>query len=194
MKRVNKSEFRQSRKLVDAVISKSINKTWDEARHEWKVIEYMDLGAASDGRCICGRNDCRHIYVLGNIFNDSELAFIGEDCVRKFDTESLKTSVDHYRHLRSISYAFSSGDGVRIQRFTPEDIEFLWKENVFPDNEFNGFNSYNDVLFLKDFLDRYRLKDTREKLTDKQIRKAKTLLGKYAKPYLLKNKIIASKI
>lgn len=191
MKKANVLEYRQRKKLMESVISNSIADRWENARHEWEVVDYRQ-DASGKGACICGRNDCIHLYKIQNVYNAKTLAFVGENCISKFDSESLNNSVNHVKRLRIMSKEWKADGYIKLKRFSPEDIDLFAKDNVIPANKYNNFNAENDIEFLKEFISKYRHKETREKLSQAQLKKAKTLMSLYIKPYLFQDKFAES--
>jgi hypothetical protein len=69
--------------LVAALLKKSVSKSWDDAKQEWRIVGMTPTG---DSRCICGVS-IREIYYIANA-NKVELE-IGNECIKHFQRPEL---------------------------------------------------------------------------------------------------------
>lgn len=94
-------------RLDEAVVSASRANTFDEARHEWDVVEYWDAspggedaGTGVPESCVCGHYPIVDCFKIRNRLTGAVLEPIGNVCVHRFSCPDMEETA---RDLKSIS-------------------------------------------------------------------------------------------
>jgi hypothetical protein len=69
--------------LTEGIVSRSVAKTWDEAKHEWALDSIWREDTPDT--CLCGHFPINEICLLKNIKNGNA-TIVGNCCVKKFET------------------------------------------------------------------------------------------------------------
>lgn len=73
-------------KLIEVVINSSLAKTFEDAKYEWSVVDYV---RNDNEQCICGKKHIKHCYTICNKETDKILFPIGSECIKKFERQDL---------------------------------------------------------------------------------------------------------
>ncbi len=178
------------KKLIKGVIELSESNNWDEAIHEWCIIDCTEDETANSG-CVCGKENIRYLYTVENIKNGNRLFPIGSSCIRKFKRDDLNEVISIKENMFRLYRAIRNNEYISLTSdfFTRKLLAALVADGAFVDNEYNKYDGYNDYLFLIDMFN----KRDKDKITIKQQNKIKAIIVISIRPYLegkLKNKII----
>ena len=62
--------------LINTVIEKSVNKSWNTAVLEWEIDDVIE-DENHESSCICGKENIRYLFTIKNINNQNTLFPIG---------------------------------------------------------------------------------------------------------------------
>lgn len=167
--------------LVGAVIAASKARNWSKAVGEWEVVE-LEEDPAARGICICGQTGLVKLFTIRNRLNSSTLYPIGSVCVNKFEQEELDRQIDLFSSLYSLRNAIRDGQAIALTSdyFTRAILEYLFVNDAFPPNHWNGNDGENDYEFL---LKMFNKRD-KDAITDPQNRKVYMLLQRKIIPFV----------
>lgn len=173
-----KSEYIGS--LIFPVIQDSISDDWVSAAQEWQIVSCKEDRSLRSS-CLCGHPGIRYLYTIRNRYNGNELHPIGSECIKKFNRDDFKETMNVQEGLFKLYHAVEKGLYVRLDSgyFSRKLIDFLYRNGAFVPNDFNGFDPEND----RDFLMKMFNKRDKNKITGPQHRKIKALIVNQIIPY-----------
>ena len=112
---------------------------------------------------------------------------IGSSCIHKFERKELNDLATIKEQLFKLLHAVESNAFIELtsEYFTRKLLRYLYDNDAFEPNQYNGFDAYKDYQFLIDMFNK-------RNRTYKQNQKATAIILNSIKPYLeklLKDKI-----
>lgn len=167
--------------LINQVVSASDSSTWEEAVNEWDV-EDCEEDRCRQSSCICGKEELRFLYTIRNRINGNELFPIGSRCIRKFERVDMNYTTSLYESLFALMHALQNRKRIELTKefFSRKLLDYLYEQDAFKPNVYNGNDGYYDYQFMLDMFNR------RMPLTDRQRRKVNAIIFFSIKPFLEK--------
>lgn len=111
--------------LIGTVIEFSVADDWEGARREWEVVG-CEIDETHSATCICGKEGLRYVYTIVNTETGESLFPIGSSCIKKFEQNDMDEELAGWQQA----------------------IKLM--EDAFRPTKYNGYDGYNDYLFLLD--------------------------------------------
>lgn len=170
-----------SKNLLEVVIKKSINKSWESAVSEWEIYDVLE-DVQSSSTCVCGKENIRYLFTIRNFKNGHAIYPIGSSCIKKFNREDLNEVTSINEKLFKLFHAVHNNEFLTLNSryFSKKLLMYLFDQGAFISNKYNDFNGENDFNFM------IKMFNKRTEPTDKQSRKIRAIIVGSLKPYLLK--------
>ena len=150
------------------------------AVHEWTVTA-VEEDPLQEGECVCGQQHLRYMYTIQNLYTGRPLEYIGSKCVEHFQSSELNLQVNVFRGLFDLRKKILAGEKVFLDEdFSREILRWLYENEAFPANQYNGNNGLNDYQFLLDMFN----KRHKDRITQGQENKIWALLQYSVKPFV----------
>lgn len=174
------------RNLKSAVLKYSDSSNWNAAVYEWEIYDVDEDDTLSES-CVCGKENLRYLFTIKNKINGNILYPIGSSCIHKFERKELNDLATIKEQLFKLLHAVESNEFIELtsEYFTRKLLRYLYDNDAFESNQYNGFDAYKDYQFLIDMFNK-------RNRTYKQNQKATAIILNSIKPYLeklLKDKI-----
>jgi hypothetical protein len=168
--------------LRRAVIAASVADQWKTAVLEWEV-ESVEKHPTGEGECVCGQTNLLWMYTITNEAADTALFPIGSTCVNHFERTELNQQIAVFQKLVQLRSTAQEGTHITLtkEHFSRAVIDYLYDAGVFPDDEYNQGDGWNDWEFLR------KMFGVRDKTTinRKQRYKIRILLDRKIIPFVL---------
>lgn len=177
------------RNLIQCVIDESDASDWENAVLEWEVFD-CEEDETLQSSCVCGKEKLRYLFTIHNTRNGNTLYPIGSSCIKKFERDDLNEDVTIKEQLFNLLHAIENNEFITLSSdlFSRKLLNFLNTEDVFQANDYNGFDSEKDYVFL---LKMFNKRD-KDSISTAQQRKISAIIMRSIKPYLsslLKEKV-----
>lgn len=172
------------KQLIDAVLDRSVSKTWAEAVKEWYVLSCDEDESCSE-TCVCGHEGLRYNFSIRNELNGEVIYPIGSKCIEKFENNDMSDDAKCWIAVhRLMRRATRYGRDKTLSLFDDKDvfsrrlIWFLYEQGAFKPTRYNRFEPYNDADFLIDMFNK------RDYPTKHQRAKADAIVERQIYPFL----------
>lgn len=116
--------------LIGTVIGLSVADDWEGARREWEIVG-CEVDETHSATCVCGKEGLRYVYTIANTETGETLSSIGSSCIKKFEQSDMDEELAGWQQAIKLMY-------------------FLYEQDAFRPTKYNGYDGYNDYLFLLD--------------------------------------------
>jgi len=186
---MEKSKYQK--KLIETVINKSLGNTWEEAVHEWDIVDCAEDSSLSRS-CICRKEQIKYLYRLHNRKTNQWLFPIGSSCIKKFQRKDLQEKTATTEAMFRLLHAVGNNQYLQLSSdlFSRKLLKELYNQGAFKATSYNHFDPKNDYDFL---LQMFNKRD-KSKITRLQQRKITAILLNSIKPFLeqkLRNQIMS---
>lgn len=168
------------RNLLETVIEKSSNKSWDNAVLEWEIDDVIE-DEDNESTCICGKENIRYLFTIRNTRNQNILFPIGSSCIKKFNREDLNELTSINEKLFKLFHAIKTNEFIELNSdyFSRKLLEYFFGQEVFKPSQYNKFDGENDFDFM------LKMFNMRSRPTASQSRKITAIIMTSIKPYLV---------
>ena len=140
--------------LIGTVIEFSVADDWEGARREWEVVG-CEIDETHSATCICGKEGLRYVYTIANTETGEILSPIGSSCIKKFEQSDMDEELAGWQQaikLMEEAARIGKEDYVHLHSgsYSRKLLYFLYEQDAFRPTKYNGYDGYNDYLFLLD--------------------------------------------
>lgn len=94
-----------SAQLRKAVLDASKSDNWDEASHEWELLN-STKDFSGDTVCVCGHEGLTYLYTIKNSNTNKVLYPIGSECIKLFNNNKLNQAFKNSEKIRCLLNSF----------------------------------------------------------------------------------------
>lgn len=136
------------------MIEFSVADDWEGARREWEVVG-CEIDETHSATCICGKEGLRYVYTIVNTETGESLFPIGSSCIKKFEQNDMDEELAGWQQaikLMEDAAKLGKEDYVHLHSgsYSRKLLYFLYEQDAFRPTKYNGYDGYNDYLFLLD--------------------------------------------
>lgn len=166
--------------LINTVIEKSVNKSWNTAVLEWEIDDVIE-DENHESSCICGKENIRYLFTIKNINNQNTLFPIGSSCIKKFEREDLNELTLVNEKLFKLFHAVKANAFITLDSkyFSRKLLKYLFDQGAFPPNQHNKYNGDKDYDFM------LKMFNMRGEPSENQLKKIRAIILNSIKPYLI---------
>ncbi|MCD2143723.1 hypothetical protein [Gordonia paraffinivorans] len=115
-------------RLIGLALSKSSSQYWRDAKFEWFVDTFDDLGEPVEV-CVCGNSGLRYVYGVANHVTGATLGPIGSFCIERFDSDEM---IEQMRDMSALARLEADAKAGTLGRasFTVRGIDVLHDRGV----------------------------------------------------------------
>ena len=140
--------------LIGTVIGLSVADDWEGARREWEVVG-CEVDETHSATCVCGKEGLRYVYTIANTETGETLSPIGSSCIKKFEQSDMDEELAGWQQaikLMEEAARIGKEDYVHLHSgsYSRKLLYFLYEQDAFRPTKYNGYDGYNDYLFLLD--------------------------------------------
>lgn len=140
--------------LIGTVIGLSVADDWEGARREWEIVG-CEVDETHSATCVCGKEGLRYVYTIANTETGETLSPIGSSCIKKFEQSDMDEELAGWQQaikLMEEAARIGKEDYVHLHSgsYSRKLLYFLYEQDAFRPTKYNGYDGYNDYLFLLD--------------------------------------------
>lgn len=140
--------------LIGTVIGLSVADDWEGARREWEIVG-CEVDETHSATCVCGKEGLRYVYTIANTETGETLSPIGSSCIKKFEQSDMDEELAGWQQsikLMEEAARIGKEDYVHLHSgsYSRKLLYFLYAQDAFRPTKYNGYDGYNDYLFLLD--------------------------------------------
>lgn len=140
--------------LIGTVIGLSVADDWEGARREWRIVG-CEVDETHSATCVCGKEGLRYVYTIANTETGETLSPIGSSCIKKFEQSDMDEELAGWQQaikLMEEAARIGKEDYVHLHSgsYSRKLLYFLYEQDAFRPTKYNGYDGYNDYLFLLD--------------------------------------------
>lgn len=140
--------------LIGTVIGLSVADDWEGARREWEIVG-CEVDETHSATCVCGKEGLRYVYTISNTETGETLSPIGSSCIKKFEQSDMDEELAGWQQaikLMEEAARIGKEDYVHLHSgsYSRKLLYFLYEQDAFRPTKYNGYDGYNDYLFLLD--------------------------------------------
>lgn len=140
--------------LIGTVIGLSVADDWEGARREWEIVG-CEVDETHSATCVCGKDGLRYVYTIANTETGETLSPIGSSCIKKFEQSDMDEELAGWQQaikLMEEAARIGKEDYVHLHSgsYSRKLLYFLYEQDAFRPTKYNGYDGYNDYLFLLD--------------------------------------------
>lgn len=140
--------------LIGTVIGLSVADDWEGARREWEIVG-CEVDEIHSATCVCGKEGLRYVYTIANTETGETLSPIGSSCIKKFEQSDMDEELAGWQQaikLMEEAARIGKEDYVHLHSgsYSRKLLYFLYEQDAFRPTKYNGYDGYNDYLFLLD--------------------------------------------
>ena len=140
--------------LIGTVIGLSVADDWEGARREWEIVG-CEIDETHSATCVCGKEGLRYVYTIANTETGETLSPIGSSCIKKFEQSDMDEELAGWQQaikLMEEAARIGKEDYVHLHSgsYSRKLLYFLYEQDAFRPTKYNGYDGYNDYLFLLD--------------------------------------------
>lgn len=168
-------------KLIKTVVKHSESDCWKDAVKEWKI-EDCEEDDSCTGRCICGKENIKYLYMIRNSVNREKLYPIGSSCIKKFERSDMNEEVSLREGTFKLLHAVENNMYLSLSPdlFYRKLLKWLYEQGAF-NTLYNNYNGKEDYQFM---LKMFNKRD-KNSISPQQNKKIKAILLNSIKPFLL---------
>ena len=138
--------------LIGTVIGLSVADDWEGARREWEIVG-CEVDETHSATCVCGKEGLRYVYTIANTETGETLSPIGSSCIKKFEQSDMDEELAGWQQaikLMEEAARIGKEDYVHLHSgsYSRKLLYFLYEQDAFRPTKYNGYDGYNDYLFL----------------------------------------------
>ena len=139
--------------LIGTVIGLSVADDWEGARREWEIVG-CEVDETHSATCVCGKEGLRYVYTIANTETGETLSPIGSSCIKKFEQSDMDEELAGWQQaikLMEEAARIGKEDYVHLHSgsYSRKLLYFLYEQDAFRPTKYNGYDGYNDYLFLR---------------------------------------------
>lgn len=167
--------------LVKEVTKVSESQTWELAVKEWEIID-CEIDVSLSKSCVCGKDRLKYLFTIKNVKNGNVLYPIGSSCIKQFNRDELDYEISVYEDMFKLIHAYKNKEYIELNSkfFTRNLLEYLYRNDVFQPNKFNGFDAEEDYWFMLEMFN----KRNKEDIEESQQRKIKAIILNSIFPFI----------
>lgn len=137
-------------KLNRVILENSNSKLWNVAVREWEILDVEEDSSQSEA-CICGKEDLKYLFTIGNQLNGNTLYLIGSQCIKKFDHVDLNDEISVKKQLFELLHAVENNKFLRLSSefFTRKLLRYLLDIGAFKATQWNDYSFMLDMFNKK---------------------------------------------
>lgn len=140
--------------LIGTVIGLSVADDWEGARREWEIVG-CEVDETHSATCVYGKEGLRYVYTIANTETGETLSPIGSSCIKKFEQSDMDEELAGWQQaikLMEEAARIGKEDYVHLHSgsYSRKLLYFLYEQDAFRPTKYNGYDGYNDYLFLLD--------------------------------------------
>lgn len=140
--------------LIGTVIGLSVADDWEGARREWEIVG-CEVDETHSATCVCGKEGLRYVYTIANTETGETFSPIGSSCIKKFEQSDMDEELAGWQQaikLMEEAARIGKEDYVHLHSgsYSRKLLYFLYEQDAFRPTKYNGYDGYNDYLFLLD--------------------------------------------
>ena len=153
--------------LIGTVIGLSVADDWEGARREWEIVG-CEVDETHSATCVCGKEGLRYVYTIANTETGETLSPIGSSCIKKFEQSDMDEELAGWQQaikLMEEAARIGKEDYVHLHSgsYSRKLLYFLYEQDAFRPTKYNGYDGYNDYLFLLDMFNGGFCSETQER-------------------------------